>query len=63
MLEFLAPWGILAPAITALITYIVVSQLRWREEREKLDSKSSDDFKNAVSRPLSTQWTTPTFDT
>ncbi|MEO0943665.1 MAG: hypothetical protein AAFY06_02330 [Pseudomonadota bacterium] len=37
MYEFMAPWGVLGPAVTALITYVVISNLRWREEREKLD--------------------------
>ena len=41
MYEFFAPWGVLGPAVTALITYVVISNLRWREEREKLDPPST----------------------
>ena len=41
MYEFFAPWGVLGPAVTALITYFVISNLRWREEREKLDQPTA----------------------
>lgn len=41
MYEFFAPWGVLVPAVSALITFFVISNLRWREEREKLDSDVS----------------------
>lgn len=41
MYEFFASWGVLAPAVTALVTYALVSNLRWREAREKLDQRSA----------------------
>lgn len=41
MYDFFAPWGVLAPAVTALITYAIISNLRWREEREKLDAPTA----------------------
>ena len=40
MYEFFAPWGVIAPAVTALITYYAMSNARWRKQRETLEQAS-----------------------
>ena len=37
MYEFLAPWGVIAPAVTALLTYLVISEIRRKRMMHHMD--------------------------
>ena len=38
MYEFLAPWGVLVPAFSALFVYIAVAELRRRRQLEMIEA-------------------------
>jgi len=37
MYEFLAPWGALIPAFSAILVYFFVTELRWRQLRSQIE--------------------------
>ncbi len=39
MYEFLAPWGVLVPAISALIVYLAVSEERRRDQLKMIEDQ------------------------
>jgi hypothetical protein len=41
MYEFLAPWGVLAPAISATIVYVCVSEIRRKRQLLMIEAASS----------------------
>ena len=41
MYEFLAPWGVLAPAVSAAIAYFTVTEMRRREQLRMIEDSSS----------------------
>ncbi len=39
MYEFLAPWGVLVPAISAMVVYLVVSEERRRDQLKMIEDQ------------------------